>query len=251
MDRQILKGQFALDRPPDWACPSCENGILRIKKESFVQEEPISSRNHLRELWDPDSVRYVYSCLLYCTSCSEVVACSGTGSVHFGSYLDDDDEPELGYFTRYTPTLFEPALKIINITESCPESVSGPLNESFKLFFAAPSAAANSIRVGLEWLLTELKIERVEMKRGEPRIISLHRRISLIPPPHQELKELLLAIKWLGNAGSHAQVEISVDDVLDAYEMMEHVLEQIYPDQRRARKMKAIAKVVNTKKGPA
>ena len=252
MDRQILKAQFAFHRPPDWACPSCENGILRIEKESFVAGETYYSRDHLRELWDPDQVKYVYSCLLYCTSCHEVVACSGTGSAYL-AYEDSDveGEPELGYLTRYTPTVFEPALRIINIPENCPESVAGPLNESFKLFFASPSAAANSIRVGVERLLTELKIECFEMKKGKLRIISLHQRISLIPPPHQGLKHLLLAIKWLGNAGSHAQGEISVDDVLDAYEMTEHVLEQIYPDQRRAMKMNAIATEVNRKKGPA
>ena len=37
-----------------------------------------------------------------------------------------------------------------------------------------------------------------------------------------------MAVKWLGNAGSHSHKTISADDVLDAYEIMEEILKKIY-----------------------
>ncbi len=39
-----------------------------------------------------------------------------------------------------------------------------------------------------------------------------------------------------------------MDDVMDAYELTEHVLQEIY--EPRIKKLKAIAKKVNKKKGP-
>ena len=63
---------------------------------------------------------------------------------------------------------------------------------------------------------------------------------------------MIFAIKWLGNAGSHApgeNNEVMMDDVLDAYEFLAHVLKELYlPNQINALKKKA--KAVNKKKGP-
>lgn len=60
---------------------------------------------------------------------------------------------------------------------------------------------------------------------------------------------MILAIKWLGNAGSHSRSKISFDDVLDAYEFLEHILQEVYV--QKTKKLKARAKEVNKKKGPA
>jgi hypothetical protein len=98
-----------------------------------------------------------------------------------------------------------------------------PLNESFKLFFSAPSAASNSVRVAIEELLTELKVKRFNLVSKKRRMISLHQRIGLLPAKYVELKEMLTAIKWIGNAGSHGGEQLSHDDVLDAFELTEHV----------------------------
>ena len=40
-----------------------------------------------------------------------------------------------------------------------------------------------------------------------------------------------------------------MDDVMDAYELTEHILEEIY--ETKSKKLKAIAKKVNKKKGPS
>ena len=76
----------------------------------------------------------------------------------------------------------------------------------------------------------------------------MHERITLLPIPYAPLKELILAIKWLGNAGSHANGKITIDHVMDSYDMFEHVLGQIYVP--KTKKLQALARKVNKQKCP-
>lgn len=96
--------------------------------------------------------------------------------------------------------------------------------------------------------MTDLKVKRFEIVKHKQRSISLHRRIQLLPPKYAHLKEMILAIKWLGNAGSHSTETITRDDVLDSYELTEHILQEVYSSKKK--KLVALAKHVNKKKGP-
>ena len=62
-----------------------------------------------------------------------------------------------------------------------------------------------------------------------------------------DLEDILYAIKWLGNAGSHGNSEITIDDVFDAYEFMNHILNEIYEPKQ---KLEKLAKEIRKKKGP-
>ena len=77
----------------------------------------------------------------------------------------------------------------------------------------------------------------------------LHERINLLPPKYHDIQELFTAVKWLGNAGSHSGATVSSDDVLDAYELMEHLLTEIF-DEERKKNLKALAQNINKNKGP-
>ena len=76
----------------------------------------------------------------------------------------------------------------------------------------------------------------------------MHDRIDLLPDLYQDLKELLTAVKWLGNAGSHEGSIVVRRDVCDAYDLLEYVLTEIY--EGKARKLKEIAVAINKQKGP-
>ena len=130
-----------------------------------------------------------------------------------------------------------------------PRSSKKSLNESFKLFFVSPSAAANGVRIALEELLTELKIERYTLNRkGEEIRLTLGQRIDKLPDEYSHVQEMMNAVKWLGNAGSHSNDEIKIDDVMDAYELTEHILEEIYEESKE--RIEAIARKINENKGP-
>ena len=248
MDRKTIKLGFARDHLPDWICPTCGTGLLQLKADSFFLDEKRFSRDHNHEAWDPEWIEYVYSCLLYCSNdkCKEVVANSGVGSVDWSMGQDENGEYQEVLEDYFKPKHFQPALKLIQIPADCPESVKTLIQDSFCLFFQSPSAAANCIRASVEQLLTELKIKRFNTTNGKRRIISLHRRIALLPTQFSEIRDMIIAIKWLGNAGSHSQDSLTMDDVLDAYELLEHVLSEIYA--QKAKKMKALAKKINKKK---
>ncbi len=253
MDRKLLKLPFRPDNSPDWACPTCGKGILRIKQDSFLQGELASSQQARSDnsYWEPDWISYVYTCLLFCSNdkCKEVVVNSGTGFVDWDVTYDENGETDQVYSDFFRPKYFEPHLNIIHIPSKCPESVLKQLNESFRLFFSSPSASANNVRIAIEELLTELKINRFTISKGKRRFINLHTRIGLLPAKYAQFKDMILAIKWLGNAGSHRCGEVTMDDVMDAYELTEHILEEIY--EPKVKKLSALAKKVNKKKGPA
>lgn len=252
MDRKLLKLPFSEKNFPYWTCPTCNKGTLRIKENTFQKEELRRSREaHSHEAWEPDWIEYVYNCLLVCSieKCNEVVVSCGTGSVDWDIAEDAEGNPDQVYTNLFLPKYFEPHLRLINIPEDCPSTVSALLQESFKVFFSSPKAAANSVRAAIEELLTELKIKRFSTSKGRRRLVSLHDRINLLPVKYESVKQMIFAIKWLGNAGSHGHTEVSMDDVMDAYELTEHILEFIF--EPKAQNLAAIAKKVNKKKGPA
>ncbi len=252
MDRKQLKLPFQKNSSPDWPCPTCNKGTLRIKEGSFHEEEVRNSREaRSHEAWEPEWIEYVYTCILACSNdkCRETVVNSGTGSVYWDIVEDEHGVPYQSYEDSFRPKYFEPHLHLIHIPDDCPDTVATLLNESFKIFFLSPSAAANNIRAAIEELLTALKIKRFSTSNGRRRFLNLHQRIGLLPTKYAPFKDMILAIKWLGNAGSHGHGEVTMDDVMDSYELTEHILQEIY--EPKLKKLKAIAKKVNKKKGPA
>ncbi len=250
MDRKAFKLPFTEASQPDWQCPTCKKGLLRIKEGTFFNEETSLSRKwHGHEDWDPDWVSTVYSCLLKCTNegCQEVVANSGEGILDWDIEHDEEGYPQQIYGDYFKPLYFQPHLVLIQIPEKTPAEVKEKLENSFRLFFSSPSAASSNVRAAVEAMLNDLNVNRYRLVNGKRRIINLHQRIDLLPAKYDELKDMLMAVKWLGNAGSHQGGELTTDDVMDAYEIIEHVLSEVY--EEKTKKLKAIAKKVNKAKG--
>lgn len=251
MDRRTLKIPFTLEKPPDWECPACQKGLLRFRPKSFVHEELFVSRDRSDPGWDPNWISYVYTGLLVCNNdrCKETVVTAGVGSVDWSVVEDENGQPDQFYYDHFTPRCFIPHLKLLRVPSQCPETVRDHLERSFSLFFADPQSSANCVRASVEALMTDLGVRRFDKTKGRRRFISLHQRISLMPKKYEHLKELMLAIKWLGNAGSHdGHAEVSIDDVMDSYDLMEHVLSETYKSKDGV--LRRLAKKVNKKKGP-
>ena len=252
IDRRSLKLPFRKSVSPQWICPTCYKGVLKIQTDSFKFEETrASKRAHHDEDWTPDWIRYVFSCMLVCSNgnCKEVVSCSGKGFVGVDfNYYDEHGEVQLDWEDCFQPKYFFPHLKIFQYPANTPKDVAVELEASFALFFCNPSSAANHVRIVLEHLLTSLKVKRFKTASGQRLFMNLHQRIELLPKKHEHLKDLLFAVKWLGNAGSHSTQSISMDDVMDAYEIMEEVLRDLYTSKKAG--VRKIAKEIIKKKGP-
>lgn len=249
MDRKIFKIPFGIDNIPDWPCPTCGKGILALIEGTFEKHELKLSRDaHKEDDWDPEWIEYVYSCHLKCTNprCREVVISGGTGGV---DWEPSEINYNLEYFDYFRPSYFLPPLRAARIPEGCPRAVEKCIEESFKVLFTSPDAAVNHIRSAIEELLTDRGVKQWAAPKGKPRKrLNLHERISHLPPKYASLREVALAIKWLGNAGSHGRSKVSIDDALDCYEFTEHLLEQIYG--QRASTLEKHARKINKHKGP-
>lgn len=252
MNRKAYKLPFTEKGLLRWMCPSCGKGLLRIKKDTFHAEETKDSKRVPRyEAWNPDQIEYVYSCLLECTilACKDTVANSGTGWVDFD--IEYDEEKGFAYQAwkdYFSPKHFSPHLKIFICPKGTPDNVSEEIEKSFSLFFSDASSAANHIRIAIEDLLTYLKIKHYRLKNKKRHLLFLHSRIQLLPAKYKHLQDLFFAVKWLGNAGSHSDRVVTMDDVLDAYEIMEEILQDLFV--KKTKRVKSIAKKINKTKGP-
>lgn len=248
MDRTPYQLPFSVNNIPAWRCPACLVGLLTLDKKSLVTQETAGSRkDRSHDEWEPDWIRSVFACIFQCNNgnCTETVACSGSGSVQWYEYYDEEDGSA---GERYTPHYFHPPLVLMDIPAKCPKNVADYLYESFALSFADPSAALNCARTAVEALMTALDIPHFTIANGKKHRMSLHRRIEQLPADYQELKNLLLAVKWLGNAGSHDGEKPTTAHVISTYDLLEHVLSEIF--EGKVKKLKELAEKVNEKKGP-
>ena len=249
MDRTLLKSGFTKKGIPNWQCPTCGSGFLHGAKNSFIVKETSESKSaHKHPEWEPEWMQYTYTLMLCCSneSCGETVTSSGIGSVE-GEYEYIEDYPELVLQDTFRPKYFFPPLVLFNISKETPDDVKGELIQSFELFFCNPPSSANHIRMALEKLLNHFKIKRFETRSGTRRFLSLHKRIEVGSTKFPTLKESFLALKWLGNAGSHSHKEVSIDDVIDAYEIFEFVLNELY----KKKSVSKLIKKINKSKGPS
>jgi hypothetical protein len=250
MNRETWKIPFRDNALPNWPCPTCKTGQLELQSDTLHKYQTRYSRearNHPD--WEPDWIRYTFAAVLRCNnkSCKEFITTCGSGRANEDYTFDSSGEPDHIVFDVFEPEYFSLPLDIIPIPENCPPDVAEEIRRSFNIYFTDPAAASNHIRASIENLLTTLSVKRYDRKGGKLRPLSLHRRIALYAFENKSIADRLFAIKWLGNAGSHAG-EITKDDALDAYEILESVLNDLYVQHEK--KIARIVSKVNKKKGP-
>jgi hypothetical protein len=246
--RKLWLSSFREDSFPPWHCPRCYKGILKPVDKSFqygqtgdIQEELINSGGSLRH----SAYEFHYSVLLRCDNlnCGEYVASGGNGYVK--EYLvledgevifDDAGNLEIDFTELFYPEFFYPPIPIFPIPSQSPKTVEKEIRASFNLFFTDPSAAANCIRKAVESILDEKGIPRCD---SGGKFLSPENRIRSFEGTNAEMAEYLRAIKWLGNEGSHSD-GMTKNDILDAYEIIEIVLEDLYVHYRESVKRKVI-----------
>jgi hypothetical protein len=222
-------------------CPFCEIGTLETpKKGGFLKTETGVSKE-MNSYGGYSYSEYLFSIHLKCNNCNETVAVSGFMSEE--NYPDEENQIR----RSITPIIFYPALKIIHIPASCPKSVSKILNESFGLYWLDLGSCANKIRIAIEILLNELLIPKTRIKSKGETPLTLHTRLENFKKLNPVVSKHLMAIKWIGNAGSHF-FDIKSDDVLDAFELLEFSLEKLYND--REKRLLELSEEINLSKRP-
>ncbi|MPR33649.1 DUF4145 domain-containing protein [Cytophagaceae bacterium SJW1-29] len=188
-----------------------------------------------------------FSGVLNCKSCHEFVAISGTGTIEDFEYYDQfTGEYDRERFEIFTPAFFYPPLPIFKIPEKCPPLIKDEIILSFALFWVDLSSCANKIRTAIEILLTQEKVKRSVIKNKKRRRLNLHDRIVEYQKKNSQIAEYLLAIKWIGNTGSHVGT-LSQTDILDAYELLDFSLRKLYDNNEQT--LNKMIKEINKRKG--
>ncbi|RFZ89918.1 DUF4145 domain-containing protein [Mucilaginibacter conchicola] len=229
MKKEIWR-QFTENLP----CPSCENGVLKYCGE-YIRRETLESR--LDNNFGPAGIvspaaRFLETGNLECSTCKEAVIFVRSREEDV-RHLDDDGF-EIDFIK---PLYYFPAPPIINIPLSCAPVISELLKVSFQLFWIDLGSCANKIRTAAECIMDHLQV---------PKLDTLNARIIELKKTRPTISEHLMAIKWIGNSGSH-NINITKDLVLDGYEIMEYVLEQIFDD--REKQLSLLVQKINKNKG--
>ncbi len=252
-NRKLWLSPFYRDHAPPWPCPRCATGTLELKREYFQTRPNGASKDATAT--DPESDDENEAggviCFLQCNreDCRE--SCTVAGVYGIDTLNDADGNP---YPVAICwPTLIQPAPPVIRPPEKCPKSVRDELERAFLLYWSDPRACLNAIRQAVEEFVTERGIAkgRWAMRNGKRTHspTNLHQRIEHLEDLRPDLKsvcEQLLAVKWLGNAGSHPGA-IRQEDTLDAFELIEDVLTTVY---RKPVDLARKAKEINDRRGP-
>jgi len=249
IDRDFWKRLgFSERNPPSWPCPNCHKGVLVLVPGTLHRGQTAESIKYCRhEGYDPDGWSGRFTALCKCSNpnCEDVVSVLGWSYEHM-CYEESCTWP------AHVATLFDPPLHPFQIHNKCPKEIAAEIVESFRLFSIDPPGAMNHLRKAVEILLDHLKVPRFTLttKNGKKRRhqLSLHHRIEKLAATKAgaALASRLLAIKWIGNAGSHG--EIVQDDVFDAFDLFDDLMHTVFA--KREKTIADLAKQINKRKGP-
>lgn len=171
------------------------------------------------------SLEGTFSGWLRCAGCDERVAVSGDWCVDY-DIITNVTEEYGSYYDAYRLRYAWPPLRLVAAPEGASESVIAAAKAAGALVWADPSAAASRLRIAVEEFLTALRIPRFTRGAGRRRLTT-HTRIDRLATTRPEMAEALMAVKWIGNDGSH-EGDLDVEDVLDGAQMFEHALSLKY-----------------------
>ena len=243
MDDKLFHAYFRSENIPTWPCPMCGANSLSCSNEDFSKryKTPIDT-NHPG--FSPDYIEYVFSMNLKCTipTCDSRVMCIGSGDVS-QEYLHDGSS-DWDWFDNFEVKFFEPPLRLFNSPKGTPAGVVKALETSFSTFFSSPSTSLSTLRAALEVLLGEMEVSSVD---ANGKFLPLARRIDSLPEAHRKIVEPATAIRWLGNDGTHSGYHVRKSDVIDGYNIFEHILVELYPEQKAS--IEALVERINAAKG--
>jgi len=269
MNRRLWNSRsFEGQSPSQYPCPKCYIGIL---KEFFLEKKITKEAIFLDAHSYPYGIKYIFSGMYRCSeaSCDNLVS--------FGGYLEKDievpDELPNGqmdtkYITIYKPKYFYPNLRMFELPTEISDDLKEQIDLSFSHYFNDLSSCANRIRAAIEVILNEINAPNYHMpiensrcpirsnscsrhrtttSRKRKKFITLNQRIEHYKKKNKELGTFLLANKTIGNEGSHIG-KVEVDDILDAYEILEEVIDIAFVKNRN--RVIGIAKEIITLKKP-
>lgn len=187
-------------------------------------------------------------------TCQEVSVVHGDGRIE----PRDLDPAENPFIDTFYPRLVSPSPNLFEIAEKCPADVATKVRRAFTSSWGDYDACANQIRVSLELLLDKRRVPRyTRTKNGKRTQLMLHARIEkfakMTSTRTKHLADLMRAVKWLGNTGSHAfedqTLSLEKSDIFDAFDLFQYVVDELY--FKTSLRLVKLARRINLRRGPA
>lgn len=235
---------------PQWPCPTCHQGtLIRTEGEWTTIEtaESIAARTERFDDWEPDWETSRAVGFMRCTNCSDPVAVIA----EVGLVACRDEQYGPGLEPGYWPHSLLPAPELIAVPPEAAEPVRAAMLRAFALYWSDPSSSGNCIRTAIEAVLDQFRISRTRVVTHHGRrsraFRPLHERLLEAAKRFPTLQNTLMALKWLGNAGTHHV--LTHGDVLQAMDFLDHAFDEIY--RRRSETLAKAAKEIIRRRGPA
>lgn len=249
---------------PSLPCPSCQKIGLHLEEDS-IQYRGIRRRYDSSYLKQPavdagllesvvkiaesfieiTAVRSQFVGFLSCQHCHEPVSALGKTKT-----MENSKGPALLSFVS-----FSPSLQLFELKSVYPKQVVAELEKSFATFFSDPSAAGNRVRTSIEFLLDHQGVQKFRVgkdgeiqtnKEGGQIKLPLSDRLKLFSEADPELGTMLGAVKALGNEATHG-ADLENGDLLDAYDLVEHVLQELFVTRPERSKLLSRSDVMKQK----
>lgn len=242
-----IEGTGPWPRP---ACPKCQTGYIAFAKP-IEDESHESAFLHDHEYFDPEWVTGAFTIRGECENpeCKQSINGVGDYSVGVSNTFDINDLEYIGvpYTGFYAMKHLHPPLLIMSTPSSAPTEVREGIIRASHVLFADPGLAATALRATVERFLTSEGISAVS-DGGKFR--SAHERIQEWANAEAErpsVADLFFAVKWLGNAGTHEDSDLTTIEVLDGARVLDEAFHRLFtgPD------IEAYARSINEAKGPS
>jgi hypothetical protein len=229
-DRKLWEKEYFTDKNPyGWRCSKC--GISHLKTNIETKLFRSSEGKN-------------FAAMMRCSNpdCNTAFAVAGLWGKfnRFGGELSIKDQ--LPDTRRFFPKLIEPPIALFTCDSLVPSLLMQRLDQAFQLFWVSSSACANAIRLVLECLMDCQNISRADKE-------SLHSRLDRFKKSNNINGERLLAVKWIGNEGSH-DVNLERSDLLDGFELLATVFSELYPDINKNERLDFMTSKINSTKKP-
>jgi hypothetical protein len=217
---------------PSWPCPTCQRGHLRLKHGSdYSSTSRAERRSREEERYNHNEQLDRLTGHLICDhkQCGETATFAG--DIHTLRLFRDGPEDYID--TSYRARSILPAPLPFPIGPKVPKAVAALIREAAALYWLDQAAAVSRVREAIGAILTDLAAPE-HSPTGKR--LALHKRIAafrtLADGRWDEQADIIEAAKWIGNEGTHETV--SRDAALDAFEMLETVIDDLYVRSRHA-----------------
>jgi Domain of unknown function (DUF4145) len=224
---EALAGPFS--EFPVLLCPVCRRISLELAYESF--ESPESRAGHDDENWDPTWDHGYFYGSLTCprTPCSNKYAIAGRWRTDYAVISNGMSGSSDGAdFVNYlSVTYILPAFPLMDYPDDVPDKVREAVAGAAQVVLSDASAAANRLRTAIEVLLDAKQVRQFKTGSRSERL-NTHTRIELFGRTDASAAQHLMAMKVIGNVGSHEREILPLSEVLAGMEHFARALEIIY-----------------------